>query len=207
MIQHGARTSAYTEARRRSFRALLLAAVLAFAGAPLLGGPLFTTIPAVEMVHDQLGGKVLPALGGGGWSAYCESYCELVADARLPHGARIDSIEIDACRDAAGDRPIGFALVRRLQNDTGGVEKLEVVVEGTVNTTGCTWRVAAPGSVTVVNSWGYEYLVFVTMGSLLCGGLGGDPCPDSGSRFQSMRVYYEPPFEGVVVPSSRSGSE
>jgi hypothetical protein len=178
-------------------------------GPPLVaqGGHLFTTIPAIEMVHADLGGKILnQTLTFGGWSAYCLAFCEFVADARLPHGARVVGIEIDACRDAAGDRPIDFGLLRRKPNDSGGFARLEVLVFDTVDTTGCTYRTAVPAGPIVVDTFvDGEYLVAVLIGSSGCGVGANPPCPDSGSRFQAMRVYYEPNAHGgVLEPSQRS---
>ncbi|HUP22721.1 MAG TPA: hypothetical protein VNB06_07250 [Thermoanaerobaculia bacterium] len=175
------------------------AALLCAGSLQAQSGHLFTVIPSVDMLKGNAFVTTAAFLGVN-FSVHCEGYCELAASAGLPHGARVVGIEIDACRDTAGDSAIHFFLVRQ----PGGEAPFQVLVDGLVNTTGCSYRTAVPDTPIVVDSFSSEYLVFLTIGSLFCGGVGQPACADTGTRFQAMRVYYEPNEGGVVEPSKRT---
>jgi hypothetical protein len=165
-------------------------------------GDLFVTLPAAEFS----GGLRTSFIFGGGGSAYCDGVCEMVTSAALPNGSRLVGIEIDGCRDAAGDADLNFYLLRRYANDQRVAgDPFEILAQGTLGgTTGCNYALGTTDQTKVldINTFASEYLVVVTIGDLTCAS-----CPDVGTRFQALRVYYRANLTGgPVEPTRPTGS-
>ena len=191
------------------FAAVLLLVAVGTAPGTVLGarqaGDLFTTIPALDLLDGGIANIF------SGWSRWCDNYCFMVADARLPHGARIVGIEIDACRDALGDDILEYGVMLKGPHeatDPATGAKFEILFSGFFNTVGCGYHRIAPSAPVEVDLFNSEVLVFVEIGTFLCGFGSAPPCPDQGSRTQALRVYYQAnPDGGVVEPTKRTGVE
>lgn len=188
-------------------RRMVVAVVLALFSLPTLSahavGDLFVTLPAVEF----RGGTLLSYSFLGGGSGYCDGPCEMATSAELPHGARIVGLEIDACRDTEADAVMSFSLYRRLPNDSTTVagNRIEALANGLVTEIGCDYRLATTDKTKplVVNTYGNEYVIVVSVGSPIC----TSNCPDEGSRFQAVRVYYEVNSSGGPVEPTKPTGE
>jgi hypothetical protein len=181
--------------------AVLLASSLLVTVPAHAEGDLFVTLPAAEFS----GGLRTSFIFGGGGSGYCDNLCEMMTSAELPNGSRLVGIEIDGCRDTAGDAVLEFYLLRRFANDEQvAFLPYEILAQGTLGTTGCSYSLGAADQSKVldINTFASEYLAVVTIGDSGCAS-----CPDVGTRFQAMRVYYRANLSGgPVEPTKPTGS-
>lgn len=195
---------------RHSARLFLVISVMlvGLAGLPLAAGAqavLFTAIPSSDFQ---------PVLGEPSTNTYffgstddlstscLDNYCEFHASARLPNGAQLTHIEINACR-VAGDGVLRYVLLQRGSSSTT-LEALAGDFFPFGAGEGCAFHAAYPAGPVVADLFNNEYLLVIGMGepSLFCGLPTFPPCPSSQPRFQAVRVYYTAPTSGVVEPTT-----
>ncbi len=86
------------------------------------------------------------------------------AQVKLPAGAIVDSIELDAC-DTSATGQIQFGMMRAQQGNASGGENITPVgTTGVSNAAGCGFFYVNPSSTTTINNFNYHYWLFLNFG-------------------------------------------
>lgn len=168
-------------------------------------GHLFVNLPAASFVTGS-GTSTSVGANFGSLDRSCSSnFCELVSAADLSHGSGLLGIEIRACFDASNDGFLSFYIAEVHQDGSHTILAVREIPPNDAPT-GCHYLTAAPVAPILVNQFGNTYVVGVGIGLPLCGGPPFPPCPTAQPRFVAVRVYYEAPDSGTVVPNQPSAS-
>lgn len=204
---------------RRPLRLWIAVALTVVLTPPSSAQVLFKTIPAlsfsVEGPAQTIGtfvSSLVPGQPGGApghFARYCDGYrCSFFADPRVPNGATVVGMEIDAC-NTSGTQALLVSFIKVNSNETlsGGTNAYEIVDEFLVGPmSGCDFFFyqITPSALDLFN-FTYQIVVTVPVFGPVCGGQFQPPCPDSETRFSAVRVIYNPNTEGSVEPTKPAG--